>query len=82
MIFYMYDLKEYQEDIRGFYIDLKELPGNIVENEEDLVKEINRVSENFEYDDKYKKFNNKFNSLEDGQATERVLEKIMKKGEK
>ncbi len=81
IIFYMYDLKEYQEDIRGFYIDLKELPGNIIENEKDLVKEINKVADSFEYDEKYKKFTEKFNSLEDGKATKRVLEKIMNKKE-
>lgn len=81
IIFYMYDLKEYQEDIRGFYIDLKELPGNIIENEKDLVKEINKLSEHFEYDERYKKFTEKFNSLEDGNATKRVLEKIINKGE-
>ena len=74
----MYDLKAYQEDIRGFYIDLKELPGNIVENESDLVKEINNLKNNFSYDERYQKFHDKFNSLEDGKATKRVLEKIMK----
>ena len=78
IIFYMYDLKAYQEDIRGFYIDLKELPGNIVENESDLVKEINNLKNNFSYDERYQKFHDKFNSLEDGKATKRVLEKIMK----
>ena len=78
IIFYMYDLKAYQEDIRGFYIDLKELPGNIVENENDLVIEINNMKNNFKYDETYREFHDKFNSLEDGKATKRVLEKIMK----
>ena len=78
IIFYMYDLKAYQEDIRGFYIDLKELPGNIVENEKDLIEEINNLKNNFKYDERYQKFHDKFNSLEDGKATKRVLEKIMK----
>ena len=77
IIFYMYDLKEYQEDIRGFYIDLKELPGNIVENEKDLVKEVNKLANNFEYDQRYKEFNDKFNYLDDGNVTKRVLEKII-----
>ena len=78
IIFYMYDLKAYQEDIRGFYIDLKELPGNIVEHEKDLIEEINNLKNNFKYDERYQKFHDKFNSLEDGKATKRVLEKIMK----
>ena len=79
IIFYMYDLKAYQEDIRGFYIDLKELPGNIVENEKDLIIEINNMKNNFKYDERYQKFHDKFNSLEDGEATKRVLKKIMEK---
>ena len=77
MIFYMYDLKEYKEDIHGFYIDLEELPGDIVETEEDLLIEIDRVMKNFKFDDKYQKFHNKFNSMEDGNASKRVLEKIL-----
>ncbi len=78
IIFYMYDLKDYQDNIRGFYINLDELPGNIVENEQSLVKEIQQISKNFEYDEKYKKFNEKFNYLDDGKATKRVLEIVIK----
>ncbi|MBQ3924601.1 MAG: CDP-glycerol glycerophosphotransferase family protein, partial [Firmicutes bacterium] len=37
MLFYMYDIEQYRDEIRGFYLDLSELPGPIVENEKDLV---------------------------------------------
>ena len=37
MIFYMYDKEEYADDIRGFYLDLEELPGPIVQTEEELL---------------------------------------------
>lgn len=77
IIFYMYDLEAYRDDIRGFYISLEELPGKILENEEELVKEINLISENFKYDEKYEKFNKKYNYLDDGQASKRVIEKII-----
>lgn len=40
IIFYMYDLKEYQNEIRDFYIDLDELPGPIVTEQEELIREI------------------------------------------
>lgn len=76
IIFYMYDLEEYQTKLRDFYIDLKELPGNIVEKEEDLVKEIKK-SKNFKYDKRYKEFNNKFTYLEDGKASARVVEAVL-----
>ena len=62
----------------GFYIDLDELPGKIVENEKDLIKEIKNVDKNSKtYYNNYKKFNEKFNNLEDGCATERVVSKII-----
>lgn len=78
ILFYMYDLKEYRDDIRGFYLDVKELPGNIVENEDDLAEEIRLLTRQFEYTEKYKKFNEKFNYLDDGQASKRVVQKILK----
>lgn len=77
IIFYMYDLEEYQNKLRDFYIDLKELPGNIVQEEKELIKEIKK-SKNFKYDKKYKFFNDKFTYLEDGKASERVVKKILK----
>lgn len=78
MIFYMYDLEAYRDDIRGFYLKLDELPGRIIENEEELIKEIKTILNKFTYDETYKKFNEKFNYLDDGQASRRVIEKIFK----
>lgn len=74
MIFYMYDLKEYAEDIRGFYIDLKELPGPIVEKEKELIKEIKSQTKKFKYDEKYKKFNDKYTYLDDENSSKRAIE--------
>lgn len=78
IIFYMYDLEEYRDNIRGFYLDLKELPGNIVRTEKELITTIKETNEDF-YDERYKKFNQKFNYLDDGRATQRVVNKIIKK---
>ncbi|MCD7894805.1 MAG: CDP-glycerol glycerophosphotransferase family protein [Erysipelotrichaceae bacterium] len=72
IIFYMYDLKDYQDDLRGFYISLKELPGPIVDNEIDL---IDTIKKDFKYDEKYVKFNNKFTPLDDGNASKRAIER-------
>lgn len=77
IVFYMYDLEDYKDDIRGFYIDLKELPGNITKTEEELVDEINKVQNDFKYDKKYERFNKKYNYLDDGEASKRVVEKII-----
>ncbi len=79
ILFYMYDLADYGNEIRGFYIDLKELPGNIVEKQEDLVAEIKAVKYDAEYyKEKYKDFHEKFNPLDDGKAADRVLEAVIK----
>lgn len=77
IIFYMYDLEAYRDDIRGFYLNLEELPGNIIKDENELINEIKLLTTNFKYNEKYKKFNEKFNYLDDGQATHRVVEKVI-----
>jgi CDP-glycerol glycerophosphotransferase len=77
IVFYMYDLEDYRDNIRGFYLNLEELPGKIVKKEKELIEEIKFVNSKFEYDDKYKKFNKKFNYLDDGQSSKRVIEKII-----
>lgn len=78
MLFYMYDLDDYKNKLRDFYFDLSELPGPIIEKEKELVSEITKISKNFKYDKKYKDFNNKYNYLDDGQASKRVIETIIK----
>ncbi len=75
IIYYMYDFETYKDELRGFYINLEELPGNIAKTEKELIREIKEISENFEYDDKYKKFNDKYNYLDDGKASTRVIER-------
>ena len=64
--------------MRGFYIDLKKLPGNIAKTDEELIKEIKDTTNKFKYDDRYKKFNETYNYLDDGNASSRVLERILK----
>ena len=79
IIFYMYDLEAYRDDIRGFYLDIdKELPGPIVREEIGLIDEIKKIiNSNDYYNEKYMKFNQKFNYLDDGKAAERVVKKII-----
>ena len=81
MIFYMYDLAHYRDESNGFYIDLKELPGAIVENEKDLLEAIKQVNYDVEHDEKYKRFNEKYNYLDDGNASKRVINTIIKQGD-
>lgn len=79
IIFYMYDLEYYRDKANGFYFDIeKELPGPIVKTDDELIEEIKKASTDFKYSGKYEAFNKKFNYLDDGQASKRVIEEIIK----
>ena len=79
MIFHMYDLEHYRDESNGFYLDVEqELPGKITRTDDELIEEIKKVINEFTYDEKYKKFNEKYNYLDDGQASKRVVEEVMK----
>lgn len=72
MYFYMYDLENYASDLRGFYLDItKDLPGAIYRREESLCQDIKAgVYDRTRLDD----FSKRFNNLDDGQASKRVLD--------
>ncbi|MFW5652053.1 MAG: CDP-glycerol glycerophosphotransferase family protein [Acetivibrio ethanolgignens] len=75
MIFYTYDLDDYCDN-RGFYFDfLAEAPGPFVKNTDELIAVLKE--HNFEqYKEKYDAFNKKYNSWDDGRASEKVVEII------
>lgn len=78
MIFYMYDMEEYRDEMRGFYLDVKELPGPIVKKENELVEAIRNV--NFLSDsenEQIKQFNKEYNLMNDGKAAERLVDTII-----
>jgi CDP-glycerol glycerophosphotransferase len=78
IIFYMYDLADYTEDIRGFYLDLAELPGPVVSTEPELVSAILASATPDEAAiARYEAFSAKFTYLDDGHASERVLARVM-----
>lgn len=73
MLFYMYDYKEYKNEMRDFYIDISELPGPITETEKELAQEIlNLDTYREKYGKKYIDFYNKYNYLDDGKAAARA----------
>lgn len=74
--FYMYDLKEYAEELRGFYLDIKkDLPGPIFEEEDALLKALKGGDTSFDL----REFNSRFNHMEDGKASKRVVEIVFDK---
>ncbi len=80
ILFYMYDYNDYKDNLRDFYISLDELPGPIAHTQDELEDNLQNIDQLFEqYQDKYKNFNNKFNYLDDGSASERVIKEIFEK---
>ena len=77
IIFFMYDLEAYRDDVRGFYISLDELPGPIIQDEDELAEAI-RNAAGGELDSRYAAFNETYNYLDDGHACERVAAEVFK----
>lgn len=75
--FYMYDIEEYANDLRGFYLDIhKDLPGNIYTNEDELLAAVKR---NMYDPTAYQAFYERFCSCEDGKAAKRVIDIVFHK---
>lgn len=77
MIFYMYDLEDYKNNLRDFYLDIEELPGPIALNQPELIKAIRDQGNSFIYDEKYKEFNKKHNYLNGPETSEVILNKFI-----
>lgn len=85
MLFYMYDLEEYEEGIRGFYFDIDEIPGPKIRTEDELIKQISALSEGDNYGESwfrehgrvFDRFIAKFAYLEDGEASRRIVKIMM-----
>lgn len=74
--FYMYDIEDYRDNLRGFYLDIyKDLPGDIYENEEEMLRRI-RLEE-FDFD-RLQSFNNRFNYNESGESSKNICEMVFK----
>lgn len=57
IIFYMYDLDDYKENIRGFYLDVyNDLPGEIIKTEEKVINTVLNI-ERYKLNNKEKLYN-------------------------
>jgi CDP-glycerol glycerophosphotransferase len=83
LLFYMYDLDDYRNNMRDFYIDLEELPGPVIRGEQELYDEIKGIGTYWDrYREKYEAFNRKFNYLDDRDSSKRVLDIVTGKKDK
>lgn len=78
ILFYTYDLGNYRDNLRGFYMDFEnEAPGPLVFNTDEIIESVLNIQMvNKDYLHKYTAFKQKYCSLEDGNASKRVVDKV------
>ena len=82
IMFYMPDLEYYRDSLRGLYLDLSELPGPVAKTQaelETMIMECDEWWKSKDVQDKYAAFSERFTYLEDGHATDRVVEIVFDK---
>ena len=76
MIFFAYDLAEY-EDARSFYFGYEGfVPGEIVTDAEEIISEIKRLETDFDKE-KIRRFRQDYMCACDGKSTERILNEVL-----
>jgi CDP-glycerol glycerophosphotransferase (TagB/SpsB family) len=83
MIFFVYDLESYRDNLRGFYFEFeKEAPGPLVKTTDEVIDVIREFSLGTTSISKnYGDFYDQFCYLEDGLASERVVNKVFGESE-
>lgn len=78
ILFYTYDLDKYSSMLRGFYLDIhSEVPGPLLFTTDEVIEAIKNINQvNDEYHDRYNEFYERFCSIDDGNASKRIVEKI------
>ena len=78
MVLFAYDLADFRDRLRGFYLDLEdEAPGPVVEDEDTLVEALRDLPGVAAASrERYERFRRRFCHHEDGHATARVVDRI------
>jgi CDP-glycerol glycerophosphotransferase (TagB/SpsB family) len=82
LLFFTYDLDYFRDELRGFYFDLAEAaPTPLLSTSKELIQAIADIdSVTAEHAAHYARFRDTFTHLEDGRATQRVLELLFPSG--
>lgn len=79
LLFFWPDWKHYSSGIRGFYFDLKELPGPHCFTTKEVIDAISNLEDyEIRYGTDYAAFREKFCPKDDGHSAERVVEAVFK----
>ena len=78
ILFFTYDLEKYEDVLRGFYIDIhNDVPGPLLKTNDELIEaiaDIDRISD--EYKNRYAEFYGRFCSIDDGNASKRIYQRV------
>ncbi|MCC3648541.1 CDP-glycerol glycerophosphotransferase family protein [Cytobacillus oceanisediminis] len=80
MIFFVYDIDQYRDQLRGFYFDFESsAPGPLIKTTDQCIREILNLENNgFSLPENFEEFFRKFCYLEAGESSKRVVDKIFK----
>ncbi len=81
ILFFTYDIEKYKNLLRGFYIDMEnEVPGPLLFTSDEVIEAIANIEQvQEEYKEKYNVFYNRFCHLDDGKASQKIVEKVFLK---
>lgn len=80
MVFYAYDLEQYRDKLRGFYLDYEaDVPGPVVQTEEALWEAVRSGLEGPIDQEDRARFVRRFNPNDDGRASERVVDQLIRR---
>ncbi|MET4654057.1 CDP-glycerol glycerophosphotransferase [Exiguobacterium sp. PvP048] len=78
MLFFTYDLEKYASVLRGFYFDFEAVvPGPLLKESDQVIDYIEHIeTRSKQYEEKYTAFQERFCSLDDGKASQRVVDAL------
>jgi CDP-glycerol glycerophosphotransferase len=78
MLFYTYDLAHYRDELRGFYLDFeREVPGPLLMTTGEVVDALAQLDDVVrDHAEAYERFLQRFCYLEDGHASDRVIDAV------
>jgi CDP-glycerol glycerophosphotransferase len=78
ILYFAYDLEHYRREPRGIYFDLQdESPGPVLRTSDEVVASLRALPDvTARFADRYKQFVSRFCALEDGHASERVVDAV------
>ena len=77
VIFFMYDRAHYERELRGFYLSLAELPGDIVTTEDEVISILNDLSGySRHWEAALREFRRKYAPLDDHSPTQAIIDQV------